>query len=72
MPAQLDYLNHVALFAKQMATLDEFVMRANIFAATNAFIEEHNASGKSWKAGHNQFSDMTPAEYGALHGYKPD
>ena len=45
MPAQLDYLNHIALFAKQMETLDEFYMRANIFAATSAFIEEHNASG---------------------------
>jgi hypothetical protein len=37
--------------------------------ATHAKIEAHNAKGLSWTMGHNQFSDLTPAQFKAFLGY---
>lgn len=33
-------------------------------------IKDHNASGKSWKLGHNHMSTWTDAEFQATLGYK--
>ena len=43
------------------------------FAATEARILAHNAQGRSWTLGHNQFSDLAPAEFQALYigGFNP-
>ena len=43
--------------------------RLEQFTFVHNWIEEHNASGKSWKAAHNQFSDWSFAEYKSMLGY---
>jgi len=47
-------------------------MRAETYLNTHNWIVEHNASGASWTAGHNQFSDWTSVEYKNMLGYVPD
>ena len=39
--------------------------------ATTIAIQEHNAKNLSWTLGLNQFSDLSPEEFSALHlGFK--
>ena len=67
-----DYLSHMAKFNRMITDVEEFHMRVAQFTANHSFIEEHNASGASWTAGHNQFSDWSHAEYKAMLGYVED
>merc|ERR1719276_807762 len=69
---ELEYMNYLAQYGKNMNSVDEFNTRMNIFDMTSQFIEEVNAEGNTWTAGHNQFSDATREEYRALLGYKPE
>ena len=64
-----EYLNYMAKYNKMMVTdVEEFAMRAENFKYIDDFINKHNASGSSYEAGHNQFSDWTEAEYKQLLG----
>ena len=64
-----DYLSYMAKFNKVVTEVEEFAMRVENFKFVHQWIEKHNASGASWKAAHNQFSDWTEAEYKQLLGY---
>ena len=70
MPANFDYLTHIAKFNRQFESVGEFLMRLENFTAAHEWIQEHNASGKNWRAGQSQFSDWTDAEYKAILGRK--
>ena len=74
MPAvtNFDYLGWMAKFNRQIDDIEEFKTRLGHFTATHNWIQEHNASGANWKAGHNQFSDWSQAEYEAILGRKGD
>jgi cathepsin L len=69
MLSHFDYLSFMAQFGRQITDVQEFKMRLENFTFMHNFIEEHNASGKSWVAGHNQFSDWSHAEYKAMLGH---
>ena len=64
-----DYLTYMAKFGKVVKTVEDFAMRVEIFKQTHSFIQEHNNSGETHVAGHNQFSDWTRAEYKGMLGY---
>jgi|Transcript_45397 cathepsin L len=49
--------------------MTEFSMRLQNYSDTHNWIQEHNASGATWQAGHNQFSDWTAEEYKSILGY---
>jgi len=52
----------------------ELASRFQTFVANDAMIAKHNAKGLSWTLGHNEFSDMTWAEFssGRVNGHKPN
>jgi hypothetical protein len=64
--SELEYQNQ---FVGWMNTFDkqydhqEFFNRYNVFKSWVDFVERHNAGNATWKAGLNQFSDLTPAEF---------
>jgi cathepsin L len=64
-----NYLAHIAEYNRQITDVREFQQRVAQYTFVHNWIEEHNASGASWVAGHNQFSDWSHAEYKALLGY---
>ena len=64
-----EYMNYLAQFNKAQNSVQEYNMRRDIFNEVDAFIKEHNASNASYRAGHNQFSDWTRAEYKSILGY---
>jgi cathepsin L len=68
---ELSYMNYLANFGKTMNSVEEFATRMEYFDTTNQFIEEHNSTGATWTAGHNQFSDMSRAEYKSMLGKRP-
>ncbi len=70
---ELEYMNHVARFGKNIANVDEFVARLMNYVATDTAINEINSqNGATWVAGHNQFSDWTHEEYGSMLGLRMD
>ena len=69
MLAKFDYLSFMAQFNRHITDVKELEMRVENFAFTHNWIQEHNASGANWVAGHNQFSDWNHAEYSHMLGY---
>ena len=69
MMINFDYLGHIARYNRSFADVAEFAKRLENFTIAHNWINEHNASGASWVAGHNQFSDWSHAEYKAILGY---
>ena len=67
--AEFEYMNYVARFNKVHSDVEEFSLRAARFAFVDKFINEHNASGDTHVAGHNQFSDWYATEYKSILGY---
>ena len=67
-----DYLGHMAKYNRMITDVQEFYTRIEEFTSVHNWINEHNASGANWTAGHNQFSDWTHAEYKAILGYVED
>jgi cathepsin L len=67
-----DYLSHMAKFNRHITDVLEFQTRLAEFTFTHNWINEHNTSGASWEAGHNQFSDWTRVEYNAMLGFVHD
>jgi hypothetical protein len=62
----------MAIYGRQIRTLYEFNTRLAYFNFVDNYINEHNASGASWVAGHNQFSDWSPDEFKSILGYVED
>ena len=63
-------MNYAARFNKIYEDVEEFALRLERFAHWHRVINEHNATNSpSFILGHNQFSDWTDAEYGAILGY---
>ena len=58
----------MATYNKVVNDVEEFAQRVENFKFIDAFIEEHNASGANYGAGHNQYSDWSEAEYKQLLG----
>jgi len=69
---ELKYMNHLAEFGKNMASIEEFNTRMVYFATLDQYIEDHNAEGHSYTLGHNQFSDWSRTEYTGMLGYKSE
>ena len=69
---ELDYINYMAKFNKQHDDVDMFNARLSNFKFVDQFIKEHNATSSSHRAGHNQFSDWSEAEYKSILGYVPN
>ena len=67
-----DYLSHMAKFNRHITDVLEFQTRLAEYTFTHNWINDHNASGASWEAGHNQFSDWTKVEYNSILGYVHD
>ena len=51
-------------------TVEEFDLRRSLYAEVDAFIQEANARGTPYRAGHNKFSDWTAEERDTLLGLK--
>ena len=70
---ELEFINYAARFNKVYGDIEEFALRLERFAHWHRVITEHNATNSpSFELGHNQFSDWTNEEYGAILGYIPD
>ena len=66
---ELDYMNYLAQYGKQINGVEEFNGRMKNFSFVDAFIKANNAGNETHVAGHNQFSDWSRAEYKAMLGY---
>jgi C1A family cysteine protease len=65
------FSEYIQAFGKDyMVGSAEHQMREKIFSQRMAEILAHNAQGRSWKMGLNQFTDHTDAELQALRGYR--
>ena len=69
MLAHFDYMSFMAEFGRQITDVTEFQTRLAAFSQVHNLINDHNATGASWVAGHNQFSDWSAAEYKNMLGY---
>jgi len=69
MSINFDYLGHMAKFNRQIVDVQEFATRLQQFTVVHNYINEHNQTGASWTAGHNQFSDWSYPEYKNMLGY---
>jgi len=63
---QGQFTNWMTSFDKQYEHA-EFFSRYNTFKSWVDFVAAHNAANATWKAGLNQFSDLTPTEFAAKH-----
>jgi C1A family cysteine protease len=66
--SELDYQNQFVGWMNQFDKQynhEEFFARYNTFKGWVDFVQLHNAGNFSWKAGLNQFSDLSPAEFQA-------
>ena len=73
MMTETDYkfMSYISQQGKMYATVEEFLARKDIFKATDAHIESVNSNPNStYTAGHNQFSDMTEAEFSRTLGLR--
>ena len=60
-----------SVFNKVYNTLEKEAKAMEAFAVNDAFIVAHNKEGHSYTVGHNEFSDMTNAEFKeTMTGYK--
>ena len=69
-PMNYKFMQHISEYGKSYITMEEFAARKEIFAATDARIQEHNASDSSYRLGHNKFSDLTEYERKMRKGFK--
>jgi len=67
---ELQFNSYMGTFGKNYQTEEEYSFRQSIFESSMRIINEHNAKGKSWTMGVNEFSDWTNEEYKQLLGYK--
>ncbi len=57
------FYDHMQKYGLEFKDGKEFLHRLEVFNAMVKTIDEHNASGKSWSMGLNQFSHMTADEW---------
>ena len=67
---EFEYMNHLAKFGKNLGDVEEFHTRLALFSAKDAEINRINSEEKNFTVGHNQFSDWTHEEYGAMLGLR--
>ena len=66
-----DFMKYISKFGKEYETVEEFLLRKEIFAEVHKHINEVNSDPTStYKAGHNFLSDYTREEYQALLGLR--
>lgn len=62
------FLQYITKFGKSYTTVEEFNLRMELFAKTDAFINKHNSLlGSGYRMGHNKFSDFTETEWEAMN-----
>ena len=65
------FMNWISKHGKFYETVEELLMRSEIFRRTDAFIEQQNAKeGSLFKSGHNFLSDWTQQEYMSMMGLR--
>ena len=70
--SELNYINHLAKFGRDIGERSEFEARLARFTEMDNEIVAHNSQNGSFTLGHNQFSDWTHEEYKAILGYKKE
>ena len=65
---EFEYMQYAAKFNKFSDDVETFNARMGNFAKVDQFIKEHNEP--NYQVGHNQFSDLSHAEYKAMLGYR--
>ena len=65
---RVKYMHFIAEHNRSFLTTEEFEARHALFAETDAFVEEHNASNASFTVAHNFFSDLTEDEKANTRG----
>ena len=65
------FMQFVSKFAKNYATVEEWMTRLKNWLVVEDFIEAHNATESSYKLGHNKFSDWSVEEYEGFLTYNP-
>jgi cathepsin L len=71
---EFEFMQYVAKFGKNYASVQEFEHRLETWGVKDAFIKAHDASLHGYTAAHNQFSDWTDAEWDAFltHQQEPE
>ncbi len=73
MMTQMDYdfMHYISKFNKIYKSIEEYKMRIVEFKKRDDFIKEANSRyGRSYKAGHNKFSDFTDEEFDKMLGIR--
>jgi C1A family cysteine protease len=66
-----EYDAFIARYGRNLALVDEYEFRKQIFKDNLAYIANFNAQGKSWTLGVNKFADMTKEEVKSFMGVMP-
>lgn len=64
------FMQYIAEYQKNYVNVYEYQFRFENWLNANKAIVEHNAKESSYKMGHNQFSDWSPAEWDAFLTHK--
>ena len=67
---ELEFMSYLSKFGKMYTTLEEFVLRKEVFLAKDLKIRQHSSRPANFTLGHNKFSDWTPEEMQRLLGEK--
>ena len=67
---ELKFMNYLSKYGKHYDSIEEFVVRKEIFLAKELKIAAHNARPSNFSMGHNKFSDWKPEEMAKLLGEK--
>ena len=68
--ADAAFMSFTQEFGRNYVSEAEYNFRKSIFNEQLRIVNEHNAKGKSWTLGINDFSDWTNEEYKRMLGYK--
>jgi len=69
----IKFMDYLAKHGKDYNTIEEFNLRAALFAKKDAIIAKINANPKhTFRVGHNLFSDWTDAELERINGHVPE
>ena len=68
--SDLEFFNFLAKHSKVYDTVEEFMLRKEIFLAKDLKIKAHNAHPSNFTLGHNKFSDWSREEMNVMLGEK--